>query len=75
MKSFIVGVSIALLGTVFLSGCESNQQPNASQNTAVAAPYQEGTGVSSSGYNVKPRFYTGPNGTNDQSPSTQPAGH
>jgi hypothetical protein len=76
MKNLLVGlISSAVLGTLFLCGCETNQQPDASRNAAMAAPYQEGTGVGSSGYNVKPRFYTGPNGANDQSPSTQPAGH
>jgi len=71
-----VGTScIALAIGVLLCGCESGKQPDASQNASMASPYEAGSGVSSSGYNSRPRFYTGPNGANGQAPSTQPASH
>lgn len=74
MNTIRAGLScLALVVAAGLCGCESTNQPNASQNASLASPYEAGSGVSSSGYNSKPRFYTGPNGTNDQAPSTQAA--
>jgi hypothetical protein len=39
----------------------------------MATPYTAGTGVSSSSYESHPRFYTGPNGSGEQAPVTQPS--
>jgi len=75
MKRIEVRVSCVMFAVsgLLLVGCESANQPGASQNSALASPYQAGSGVSSSGFNSKPRFYTGPNGTNERAASTQPA--
>jgi hypothetical protein len=68
-------VMISAIGLACITGCESQSQPTSSQNSTMATPYTSGSGVSSSGFNSKPRFYTGPNGNPDAAPATQPAAH
>jgi hypothetical protein len=68
---------LALTGLVMAlaaCGCSTGEQQQGSEaNAAQSQPYSPGTGVSSSSFDRHPRFYTGPNGQQEQSPATQPA--
>lgn len=73
MKSvFVVFSMLAMVIAIY--GCSDNPQAQGSQaNSAESAPYAAGTGVSSSSFDRHPRFYSGQNGDQTQSPATQPA--
>lgn len=69
MSRFILPSLMAAMMMLGVWGCESST-PDASQNAALRPNYSEGTGVSSSGYDTHPRFYTG---ANSAAPTTQPS--
>lgn len=73
MKSVFVVFSMLAM-VIAVCGCSNDQQPQTSPaNSAESAPYAAGTGVSSSSFDRHPRFYSGQNGDQTQSPATQPA--
>ena len=60
-------IAMTLIGSAIV-GCE-NAPRSGDPNQPMKTQYQEGTGVGSSSYQAKPRFYSSPN---DAAPSTQP---
>jgi hypothetical protein len=65
----MVCVITVAMGGLIIGGCENAPQ-SGDPNQAMKTQYQEGTGVGSSSYQAKPRFYSNPN---DPSPTPQPA--
>ena len=69
----VIGASTMIGAGILAGGCSANDRPQSSEaNSAQSAPYTPGTGVASSSFDRHPRFYTGPNGEQQQAPPTQP---